>query len=813
MESLWQDVRYAFRILRRTPGFTIIAVLALALGIGANAAIFSVVNAVILKPLPYEKPEQLVQLWMRFTGIGIPNDQNWVSAPEFRDLKQNQSLSYLAAISNESYNINVSGTPERVEAAVVSTSFFPLLGVQAQLGRVFLPEEGRPGQERVVLLSDGLWRRRFGADAAAPGRKLIMNGQSYIIVGVMPRWFQLPREAEMWTPLVFSPDDLSPNNRGSHAYQVIARIKPGLSLEQTRSDLAAVSSRIIEQHPDYPYKEFNFAVIMIPLLEQEIGDIKTALWIMMAAVGLVLLIACANVANLLLVRASAREREIAVRQALGVGRWRLVRQLLTESAILGFMGGAAGLLLAHWALRLLITLTAASFPRVAEAAMDFRVLAFTILVSLATGILFGLAPAFHAARHVTHEALKEGSRGGTAGAGSHGLRGALVVAEVALSLTLLVGSGLLIRSFLRLQEVDTGFRPDGVLTMRIALPEQKYPKPEQVRVFYRELLDRIRRLPGVDAAGAVTGLPLTGTGWSGTTTIDTQAVPPQDTTPEADQRPVIPGYFEAMGIPLVRGRYFDRRDTETSAPVAIIDETMAKTYWPNEDPIGKRIKQGGRQWTAPWRTIVGVVRHVRYRTLESPSRVEFYWPFEQTPFPLNSMSLAVHTSADPRTLSAAVERQVLSLDPDQPVYRIRTMHELMAESMARRRLSMFLLAIFAGVALMLAAVGIYGIMSYSVAQRSHELGIRMALGARSAGVVWLVLGQSLWLTMTGIIAGLAGSLLLTNFLSSLLFNVKATDPATFLSVALLLTAVALVASFIPAYRATTVDPVIALRQE
>jgi len=812
MESFLQDCRYALRMLARSPGFTLIAVLALALGIGANSAIFSIVNAVILKPLRYEKPEQLVQLWMRFTNIGIPNDQNWVSAPEFVDLQQNQSFSHLAAISSDSFNLNISGTPERIDSAVVSTSFFPLLGVQAQLGRVFLPEEGQPGRQHVVLLSDGLWRRRFGADPAISGRKLVMNGQSYLIVGVLPRDFQLPLEAEVWTPLVFSADDLSPNSRGNHRYQVIARIKPGLGLEQARADMDVVSQRIIDQHPDYPYRQFNFRVLTIPLLEQQIGDITTALWVLMSAVGLVLLIACANVANLLLVRASSREREIAVRQALGVSRWRLIRQLLTESAILGLMAGAIGLFLGYWALRVLTTLAATSFPRVVEAHMDLRVLAFTLLVSLATGILFGLAPAF-SSRHVTHDALKEGGRGGTAGASSQRLRGALVVAEVAVSLTLLVGAGLLIRSFLRLQEVDTGFRPEGVLTMRISLPEEKYAKIEQAQAFYRELLDRIRRLPGVEAAGGATGLPLGGTGWSGTTTVDSQAVQPRDTTPEADQRPVFPGYFESLGIPLVRGRYFEQRDNEKGAPVAIIDETMAKTYWPKEDPIGKRIKQGGRQSTQPWRTIVGVVRHVRYRTLESPSRVEFYWPYDQTSFAVGSMSLAIHTSSGPRSLAAVVQRQVQALDPDQPVYHIRTMGELMSESMARRRLSMFLLTIFAAVALALAAVGIYGIMSYSVAQRAHEVGIRMALGARSSDVVRMVLGQSLGLTLAGIFVGLLGSLALTNFLSSLLFNVKATDTTTFLLVAVILGVVALVASLVPAYRATTVDPVDALRQE
>ena len=810
MEIFLQDIRYAWRILRRNPGFAFIAVLALALGIGATTAIFSVVDAVVLKPLPYKHPGQLVQLWMRFTGIGIPNDQNATSAPEFQDLQRNNSFWAIAAIDGASFNINIGGAPERIDAAMVSASFFPLLGVQAQVGRVFLPEEGRACHEHVVLLSDGLWRRRFGAERGVLGRKLIMNGQSNEIVGVMPPGFEMPRDAEVWMPLVFSAADLSPDNRGSHGLDVIARIQPGLSLAQARADMASVSRRIMEQNPSYPYKDYNFTVLLVPLLDQQIGEIKVALWVMLGAVGLVLLIACGNVANLLLARASARQREIAVRQALGVGRWRLTRQLLTESLLLALAGGAAGLALAFGAVRLLVAASAASFPRVAETRLDPGVLLFTLLVSLGTGILFGLAPALQAARQRTHDTLKEGGRG-AAGGHSHRLRSALVVGELALSLALLAGSGLLIRSFLRLQDVDAGFRADGVLTMRVSLPEEKYTKPEQARVFYRELLDRVRRLPGVDAAGATTGLPLVGNGWSGTTVIDTQAVPQKDRTPEADQRPVTPGYFEAMGIPLVRGRYFDQHDNETGAPVAIVDETMAQTYWPHRDAIGQHIKEMNDR--APWRTVVGVVRHVRLRTLEAPSRVEFYWPYAQTLFPLRSMSLAIHTTADPRLLARAVEKEVSAVDPDQPVYRVRTMSQVMAESVARRRLSMFLLAIFAGVALLLAAVGIYGVMSYAVAQRAHEMGIRMALGARSGNILWLVLGQSLRLTGLGLAIGLAGSLLLTRLLGSLLFHVKASDPVTYVMVAVFLAAVAQIASFLPAWRATGIDPVTALRQE
>jgi predicted permease len=811
MDGLAQDLRYAARLLRRSPGFTVVAVLTLALGIGASSAIWSVLDAVVLRPLPYQQPQQLVQLWMRFTGIGIPNDQNWVSAPELLDLQRNGSFTGVAAISAASFNVTFGGGAQHVDAAVVSPGFFRLLGVAAQAGRTFLPEEGVAGRDRVVLLGDGIWRRRFGADPAVAGRQLVMNGQGYTIVGVLPRGFHYPRDVEIWTPLAFAAADLAPGQRGNHGLQVIARIKPGLTLAQARADMAAVSRRIIAEHPDYPYKDFHFAVLMVPLLEQQIGDLRTALWLLLGAVGLVLLIACANVANLLLARASARESEMAVRQALGVGRGRLVRQLLTESTLLGLAGGAAGLALAAWAVRALIAMTAASLPRLDEVRLDAPVVLFTLLLSLATAFLFGLAPVLGLFRADAHAALKEGGRGGTESAGSQRLRGALVVVEIAMALSLLAGSGLLIRSLQRLQEVDGGFRPDGVLTLRMALPEERYATPAQTRAFYRSLLERVGKLPGVVAAGAINGLPLTGTGWSGTVTVDTQAVAAADTTPEADQRPVTPGYFAALRVPLLRGRPIEESDNETGTPVCVIDETMAKTYWPREDPIGRRIHRGGRTAKLPWMTVVGVVRHVRYRTLESPSRVEVYWPYAQTPFALGTMSLAIRSAADPESLVGAVRRAVQSLDPDQAVYSIRTLAELEAESMARRRLSMALLAIFAGAALLLAAVGIYGVMSYAVAQRAHEIGIRMALGSRGGQVVALVLRRSGGLTLAGIGTGLVGSLLLTRFIASLLFGVSSYDPLTFTAVAALLMLVALAASYIPARRAAAVDPVKALR--
>ncbi|HET7840660.1 MAG TPA: ADOP family duplicated permease, partial [Terriglobia bacterium] len=515
--------------------------------------------------------------------------------------------------------------------------------------------------------------------------------------------------------------------------------------------------------------------------------------------------------NLLLVRASNREREIAIRVALGAARKRVVAQLLTESVLLALIGGVAGVLLARWGLDFLVNLSATIFPRVAAASMDGRVLVFSTLVSLGTGIVFGLAPALHSSRGIKAESLKEGGRGATVGMVSQRMRHSLIVAELALSLVLLSGSGLLIKSFLRLQEVDGGFRPDHVLTMRISLPETKYSKPEQIRAFYRNVLDRISGLPGVQAAGAVSLLPLSGSSNSGTTTMDTTAVPPDARAPEADWRTVTPGYFQAMGIKLIRGRFFTDNDNDQSAPVAIVDQSLANTYWPGEDAVGKRLHLGGGKSTAPWMTIVGVVAHVRYRTLEEMSRAEVYWPEAQ--LERSALSLAVRTAGDPLALAPSVQKAVQSVDPEQPIYNVRSMETLLEGSLARRRLSLLLLAIFAGSALLLAAVGIYGSMSYWVSQRSHEMGIRMALGASRIDVLRLVLKQGLVLAGVGVIAGLIGSLVLTRFIASLLFAVKPTDPTTFVIVALALASVAVAASFIPAHRATRVAPMKALRYE
>jgi predicted permease len=806
------DVRYALRMLRRSPSFSAVAILVLALGIGANAAMFSVIHAVLLQSLPYEKPDKLVILWMRFTGIGIPKDQNWVSAPEFMDLRStSKAFSEIAAISSNSYNIQVGKKPERILGAAVSASFFRLLGVPPVLGRSFLAEEETPGLDGAIIISYGLWQRRFGADPGIQGRPLSVNGRSFQIIGVMPKGFGYPDQAEIWTPLAFTADDLAPTSRGDHGLLAIARIRDDISLAAANADMERVSQRIIDGTPDYPYKRFGFRVIMTPLLEDMIGDLRPSLLILMGSVAFVLLIACSNVANLLLAKASSRERELAVRNALGASRSRLIRQLLTESAVMSIAGALAGMAMAKWALMALTRVAETAMPRITQAELNWPVLGFTTSIAILTAVVFGLWPALRSSAGFNPESLKEAGRPVTSGTARQRLRDALVVAEVALSLVLLAGAGLLVRSFMRLEKIDPGFRPHNVLTMRITLPDARYSDPGKINAFYRELARRVAALPGVEAAGAIGLLPLSGQNSSGTVTVDTQAVPAENRTPEADRRPVMPGLFQALGIELLRGRFFDERDSENSAPVAIVDETMVRAYWPNENPIGKRIKQGGEQSKSPWMTIVGVVRQVRYRTLEAPSRVQLYWPEVQNPW--HTLGLAIRTAIEPHALADIVEQQVLAIDPDQPVYMIRTMDELTSNSMAQRRLSMWLLSGFAGIAMLLAAAGVYGVISYSVAQRTRELGIRMALGASHWQVLRMVLQHSLGLVVTGVAIGIAGSLFLTRFMSGMLFNVSATDPFTLAAVALTLACIGLIAGYLPARRATHIEPVEALRQE
>jgi putative ABC transport system permease protein len=807
---LIQDLLFAFRQMGRRPGFTAVVVLTMALGIGANVAIFSVLDAILLRPLPYNHPEQLIKVWTRFTGIGLPNDQNWVSAPEFRDLQQlNHSFSNLAAIGSGSINLGVKGSPQRVVGASVSPSLFPMLGVRPLIGRTFLNEEAQPGRDNEVVLSYGLWRRVFAANPNVVGSTIDIDGVPMPVIGVMPAGFAYPDQTEIWGPLAFSPDDLSENSRGNHGLEVLGRIKPNLSLAQVQSDMDRVTKTMMEQHQSYPYGKFGFGIIMHPLLEETVGDVKTSLLMLMAAVGLVLLIACANIANLLLVRSAERQREIETRMALGANGWRLARQLLTESVALALAGGLLGLAITPLALQGLVAIAAKSLPRAVHTSIDGRALALTAAISLATGILFGLAPAFQAGRKGSFDILRGGRS--TEGRRPKRLRATLMICETAFSLLLVAAAGLLLRSFAQILKVDPGFRPAGVLTLRVALADAVYSKPEQVRGFYKELIGRVQQLPGVQYAGAISALPLSGQGGSGTTTIDTQSVPMEDTTPEADQRVVTQDYFKAMGVSLVRGRFFEARDSDTAPKVVIVDETLAQTYWPNQDPIGKRLHKGGLGTKAPWATVIGVVRDVRNRTLEARSRVEVYWPLNQAPS--GGMTLAVLASGDPMNLAPAIQHEVSGIDPDLPVYGVRAMTEVMGDSLERRRLALILLAVFAGLALLLAAVGIYGVMSYGVGQRQMEIGLRMALGADRGQVMRMVIQDGMATIAVGLALGVILALSLTRLISGMLFAVRTFDPLALGGAALLLSAAAFFAILIPARGATLVNPAITLRSE
>ncbi|HVN08893.1 MAG TPA: ABC transporter permease [Patescibacteria group bacterium] len=817
METILQDLKFAARMLVKNAGLTITAVITLALGIGANTAIFSVLSAVLLRPLPYPHPEQLVKVWGRFTGIGLPKDQMWFSAPEYRDLNDlNRSFSEIACATTNSFNMGVNGTPEQLAGANATPSLFRALGVNAQIGRTFTDDEGQPGHESVVLLSDGLWRRGFAGDPGVVGRTLQINGQPMTVVGVLPKWFTYPgfTGIDMWQPLAFAPAALAPNNRGNHGFEVVARLKPGVTLAQARAELANEANSIIEQNKQYPYAKFNYTLLANPLLDEVVGDeMKSSLWILMAAVGFVLLIACANVASLLLSRAAARDQETAVRMTMGARSGRLVRQHLTESVLLALVGGVAGVATVPVALRALVALSEKTLPRPVSTDVDMGMLLFTLAVALGTGLLFGLVPAMRAVRGVKFSLLKEGGRGGSMGMQSSRSLRLLVAGEAAVCLILLAGGGLLLRSFLRVLDVNPGFRPAGVLTMQITLPNEKYGKAEQVKTFFRQALERIRTLPGVQSAGAVSGLPLSDQPNSGTLTVDTEAVPLDQRTPETDYRGISPGYMEAMGMTLVEGRFFDEHDSETGQPVAIVDESMAHLYWPHESALGKRAKVGGQQSNLPWMTIVGVVRHVHYASLEKKSRVELYWPYTQMPYLQSQMDVVVKAAGDPQRLAGQIEAAIHAIDPDQPVFHVRTMEEWMADSVARRKLALDLLGMFAVLALVLAAVGIYGTTSFTVAQQTRDIGVRRALGAQTGGVLVMVLAKEIRVVAVGIAVGLAGALGVTQLMKQSLFGVSAADPVTYLAVISILAVVALGAALLPAFRATRIEPLIALRYE
>ena len=805
--DLLHDLRYAARLQRKNPGFTIVAVIALALGIGANTAIFSVVNTVLLRPLPYKDPERLVMVWEDASRHGYPRDTpaagNYV---DWRD--QNQVFEGMAAIADTSFNLTGSGEPERLEGRRVSVNLFPLLGVEPQIGRVFTAAEDQPGAQRVVLLSYGLWQRRFGGDPNIAGQSLTLNGESYVVVGVMPARFQFPSsDDQAWVPIAFTQQEMA--NRGRHYLEVLARLKPGVSLDQAQSEMSTIAARLQQQYPQF---NADLGAVVQPLQEHLVGDIKPALLILLGAVGLVLLIACANVANLLLARAAVRQKEIAVRVALGARRWRLIRQFLTESVLLSTVGGLVGLAIAYGGLVLLRAFIPENISQAREISMDLKVLGFTFLVSVATGVIFGLAPAIQAARFNQIETLKEGGRDAATGGGGKRLRGLLVTAEVAISLVLLIGAGLLINSFLRLRNVDPGFRADNLLTMRIVLPKPRYEQFERRSAFYTDLVQRVQSLAGVRSAAITTNLPLYRQGNSISISVEGQPAPPPGQERIVVTRIISPGYFDTMSIPLLRGRNVTEQDTETTPNVVVISETMARRYWPGEDAVGKRIAAGRVTSPDDWIQVVGVVKDVRQFELNAEPKPQMYLSYRQAGF-FEPRDLVVKTDVDPSSFAATVRKAVWEIDKDQPVSNIQTMEEILADSIARQRFSMLLLAIFGGVALVLAGVGIYGVMSYSVAQRTHEIGIRMALGAQTGAVLKLAVGYGMKLVIAGIVIGLIAAFALTRVMATLLFGVTATDPTTFTLISVLLIAVAAVASYVPARRATRVNPIIALRYE
>jgi putative ABC transport system permease protein len=806
METLIQDLRYGLRILVRSPGFTTVAVLTLAIGIGANSAIFSVVNTTLLRPLPYHEPERLVGLWEESPQL----KEMSVSWPNYLDWKeQSRAFERLAATRAANATLTGEGAAERMDVREVTAEFLATLGCRPALGRDFSAEDDRPESEPVVIVSHGTWRRRFASDPGLVGRRLILDDTPTTVIGIGPPRFEFYGvEPDLWLPLGRRADRMQ--ERGNHpGIYVVGRLKPGVSLEQARADLATIAARLEAQYPD---SNSGHTVGSRPMHEDVVGAIRPVLLLLLGAVGLVLLIACVNVAGLMLARAAARDREISIRAALGSGRPRLVRMLLTESLLLGTLGGALGLLLAFWGVDLLAALVQPSLPRLEPLSVDLPVLGFTLALSAATGILFGLAPALQMTKVDLQRSLKEGGRGSTAG--RHRLRQGLVVAEVALALMLLIGAGLAMQSFQRLVRVDPGLDPRGVLTVRLTLPESRYPDEARRAQFLERALERLRALPGVDAAGMVIPLPFSGEGWQSNYLIEGRPRPKKADEPTLDEFTVGPGYFRAMRVPLLRGRDFTPSDDARAPRVAIINQAMAERFWPGEDPIGRRIERGASDDPAKanYLTIVGVAGDVRQYGLNLPAKAQVYRPHAQRP--LSVMHLLARSAAgDPLNLAPMLRREIATLDPDQPIYRVETMDRLLGRMVASSRLSMTLLLAFAATALLLASIGIYGVMAYTVTQRTHEIGIRMALGARRGDVLRLVVRQGMRLAVIGVLIGLAGAAALTRVMGSLLFGVSPTDPLTFAGVALLLSAVAALASYVPARRAARVDPMAALRCE
>lgn len=804
MGTIFKDIRYGIRGLARHPGFTAVAVITLALGIGANTAIFSVVNAVLLRPLPFNDPERIVWVWDTQPQLATAP----TSLPDFLGWKeQNRSFAHLAAFQSGTIFIDAGDGTTDSRVGLVTPELFSVFQVSPILGRTFTNEETLPGRFRVAVLSHSIWQNRFASDPNVLSRTIQLNGATYKIIGVMPAGFSYPDRAQLWRPLPIDPAKLDP---GPHYLNVVGRLKPGVTLAQAQADMSPIAARLSEQNRA---KNAGHGVKLESLTNVVVGDIGLALYVLLGAVGFVLLIACANLANLMLARVGARQKEIAVRTALGASRLRIVRQLLIESIMLALGGGVVGLLLALWAVSWVVSLGADTIPRVHEISVDPRVAGFTLLVSVVTGVLFGLAPALQVSRPDLTDALKESGRG-TAGHRRNRLRNALVVSEVALSLVLLVGAGLMIRSFAKLNDVDPGFKPAKVLTLGVALLPTKYPEDEQVAQMFSQILESAANTPGVLSAGAISDLPATGSNTSDSFTIEGRPPIAKEAEPSTEYHVVTPRYFESMGIPLLSGRDIAQTDTRQSPNVVVINDVFARRHFAGENPLGHRLRLQGQERDPL--LIVGVIGNVRNIALDEQPTPEVYVPFLQDPLSTTyprAMTIVARTKSDPGAIAGSLRAALTSVDKSLPVYALKPMTEHLRDSLARRRFNLILLTVFSCVALALAAVGIYGVISYGVTQRTHEMGIRMALGAKPRDVLTLVLRQSMMLALAGVGIGLLASLALTRLMKGLLFSVSVTDPMTFVAIALLMTLIALLACLIPARRATKVDPLVALRYE
>ncbi|MHC4696218.1 MAG: ABC transporter permease [Planctomycetota bacterium] len=802
MNNFIQDLRYAFRMLLIRPGFTAVVVLTLALGIGANTAIFSVVNAVLLLPLPYSDPDQLTMIWQSNPGSGL--GRSTVSPPNFIDWRnQSKSFQGMSVFRFEAFNLSGRDEPERLIGTRASASLFSVLGAETLLGRTFRPEDDQRGADPVVVLSHALWERRFGSDQALVGRTLTLSNVPHTVVGITLPGFAFPRRSELWVPYIFTEDELT--QRGSVYLQVIGRLRPGVALRTAQAEMDAIAGRLERA---YPESNTGWGVSLVRLHEQMVSGARPTLLALFGAAGFVLLVACANVANLLLARASFRTREIAIRVALGASRSRVFAQLLTESVVLALVGGGLGMLVAFWGTDMLTRLAPTGVPRLGEAGVDTHVVGFAFAVSVLTAVLFGVGPALQGSRYDLHDSLKEGGWQTAVTRRSRRLRQSLVVAEFAIAFVLLVGAGLMIRSIARMQAVDPGFDPRGTVATRIDLPASKYAEERQQATFFKEVVERIEALPGVRCAGAVTTLPLGRSNLMFDFTIEGRPRPERGQELVAGFDAMTPHYFRTMGIPLVRGRVFTERDDASAPLVAVINTTMARTHWPGEDPVGQRIAIGSGDTI--WE-IVGVVGDVKHDSLTGDARSAMFIPLEQAPFSFSN--LVVRAERDPMALASAIRGAVWSVDPHQPLGSMRTVEQYLADATSAPRATMLLLGVFAAVALILSAVGIYGVMSYSVSQRSHEIGVRVALGARALDVAKLMLSQGAVLVALGVGIGLGGAIALTRVLRSLLFGVGATDAATIFAGAIILTAVGLLACYVPARRAMKVDPMVALRYE